>query len=78
METVSFQPSRRASAGMPRPIGWPVRRPVPTNLDTVIIDTDENILMLIWRGHMAVRNGPHDIVSIRIDGAGEAATAAER
>jgi hypothetical protein len=51
---------------------------VATNLDTVIIDTDENILMLIWRGHLAVRNGPHDIVSIRIDSEGDSATAAAR
>jgi hypothetical protein len=39
---------------------------VQTNLDTVVIDTDEDRLILIWRGYLPVRNGPHDIVSIRI------------
>jgi hypothetical protein len=39
---------------------------VQTNLDTVIINTDENVVLLIWRGYLAVRNGPHDVVSIQI------------
>jgi hypothetical protein len=43
---------------------------VRTNLDTVIINTDENLLVLIWRGSLAVRNGPHDIVSIQIEAEG--------
>ncbi len=38
-----------------------------TNLDTVIINTDENLVFLIWRAHMVVRNGPQDVVSIEID-----------
>lgn len=38
-----------------------------TQLDTVIINTDENIVFLLWRSHMIVRNGPHDISSILID-----------
>jgi hypothetical protein len=39
---------------------------VQTNLDTVIINTDEELLILIWRGYLPVRNGPHDVVSIQI------------
>jgi hypothetical protein len=34
-----------------------------TVLDTVIINMDEHLLLLMWRAHVAVRNGPHDVVS---------------
>jgi hypothetical protein len=51
---------------------------VETNLDTVIINTDEDLLLLIWRGHLHVRNGPHDIVSIQIQAEGVSAPAAMR
>ncbi len=37
-----------------------------TALDTVIIDMDEELLILIWRAHLAVRNGPHDVASVEI------------
>ena len=37
-----------------------------TNLDTVIINTDENLLFLIWRTYLTLRNGPHDVVSIEV------------
>jgi hypothetical protein len=43
---------------------------VPMFLDTVIINTDEDVLLLLWRGHLAVRNGPHDVVSIQIQAEG--------
>jgi hypothetical protein len=49
---------------------------VKTNLDTVIINTDEDLLMLIWRGFLSVRNGPHDVVSIRIRAEGVSAPVA--
>jgi hypothetical protein len=39
---------------------------VQTNLDTVIINTDEDLVLLIWRGYIPLRNGPHDVVSIQI------------
>ena len=39
---------------------------VTTDLDTVIVDTNDNLLLLIWRGHLALRNGPHDVVAIQI------------
>ena len=35
-------------------------------LDTLIINTDENLLFLIWRANLALRNGPHDVASIEI------------
>lgn len=38
-----------------------------TQLDTVIINTDENLVFLLWRAHMVVRNGPHDVLAIEID-----------
>src|SRR5262249_23044503 len=37
-----------------------------TQLDTVIINTDEKLLLLIWRANLAVRNGPHDVGAIKI------------
>ena len=38
-----------------------------TQLDTVIINTDENLVFLLWRAHMVVRNGPQDVLAIEID-----------
>jgi hypothetical protein len=37
-----------------------------TQLDTVIINTDENLLFLIWRAHLVLRSGPQDVVSIEV------------
>ena len=37
-----------------------------TQLDTVIINMDERLVFLLWRTHMIVRNGPHDIVAIKV------------
>jgi len=37
-----------------------------TNLDTVIINTDEMLVFLLWRNYMHVPNGPHDVVSIEV------------
>lgn len=41
-----------------------------TNLDTVIINTDENLLFLIWRSNLILRNGPQDVVSMEIHAEG--------
>lgn len=41
-----------------------------TNLDTVIINTDENLLLMLWRTNLVLRNGPHDIVAIEITAEG--------
>ena len=40
--------------------------PLQTTLDTVIINMDERLLILIWRAFVAVRNGPHDLVSAEV------------
>jgi hypothetical protein len=45
---------------------------IEMKLDTVVIDTDERLLMLTWRGHLVLRNGPHDVASIRIHAEGSA------
>ncbi len=37
-----------------------------TNLDTVIINTDEMLVFLIWRNYMHVPSGPHDVASIEV------------
>jgi len=37
-----------------------------TRLDTVIINTDENLLFLIWRTNLVLRSGPQDVVSIEV------------
>lgn len=39
---------------------------LPTNLDTVIINTDENLLLMLWRTNLVLRSGPHDVVAIRV------------
>ena len=38
-----------------------------TQLDTVISNTDEMLVFLLWRAHMVVRNGPQDVLAIEID-----------
>ncbi|MFA7060612.1 MAG: DUF2169 domain-containing protein [Pedobacter sp.] len=37
-----------------------------TQLDTVIINTDENLLFLLWRSNITLRTGPQDVVTIEI------------
>jgi hypothetical protein len=39
---------------------------IETRLDTVIINTDENLLFLIWRTNLVLRSGPQDVVSIEV------------
>lgn len=36
------------------------------NLDTVILDTDAHRVLLLWRGHIALAEGPHDVREIAI------------
>jgi len=43
-----------------------VHHDLTANLDTVIINTDENLLFLIWRTHLVVRRGPQDVVAIQV------------
>jgi hypothetical protein len=35
-------------------------------LDTVVVDMDDRRLTLLWRSHVAVRNGPHDVLSVGV------------
>jgi hypothetical protein len=39
-------------------------KPVPMALDTVIIEPDEHRVMLLWRGNLVLRTGPHDVREI--------------
>lgn len=36
------------------------------HLDTVIVNTDQMQLMLLWRGHAQSAGGPHDVTAIKI------------
>jgi hypothetical protein len=41
-------------------------RAVALNLDTVIIEPDERRVILLWRGNMALRTGPHDVRTVEV------------
>jgi hypothetical protein len=43
---------------------------VETQLDTIVVNTDEDRVYLTWRGHVPLWNGPHDVKGIAIDAAG--------
>lgn len=46
---------------------------LPTVLDTVTVDMDQDTVTLLWRAHLPVRNGPHDVLAIELHpGADEA------
>jgi hypothetical protein len=49
-----------------------------TRFDTVIINTDDMLLILIWRTNLGLKNGPEDVVSIEISGEGIPLTAANK
>ena len=38
-----------------------------TNLDTVIVNTDEQQLILLWRACTLIGGGPHDVTAIAVD-----------
>ena len=40
--------------------------PLQTALDTVIVDADALTLTLLWRAHVCVRHGPHDVVAVTV------------
>lgn len=40
---------------------------VELRLDTVVIDTDADRVLLQWRGHQALRDGPHDVRSLVVE-----------
>jgi hypothetical protein len=37
---------------------------VPMALDTVIIEPDDRRVVLLWRGNLVLRTGPHDVREI--------------
>jgi hypothetical protein len=37
-----------------------------TNLDTVIIEPDERRVLMLWRTHLVLRSGPHDLIAIEV------------
>jgi len=39
-------------------------QPVPMALDTVIIEPDHRRVVMLWRGHLVLRTGPHDVREI--------------
>jgi hypothetical protein len=43
-----------------------VTRSIQTRLDTVVINTDERLVVLTWRGDTQLRTGPHDLLSIEV------------
>jgi hypothetical protein len=48
------------------------RVPLDARLDTVIVDMDQQRLTLMWRAHVPVRNGPHDVLAVHVhSGPGE-------
>lgn len=46
------------------------RRTVRMALDTVIVEPDQRRLMLLWRGHLALRSGPRDVDAIYVGALG--------
>lgn len=48
--------------------------PLQTVLDTVIVDMDLRTLTLMWRATVAVRNGPHDVLTVEVHPDQESAT----
>lgn len=39
---------------------------LPTRLDTVIVNTDDNLLLMLWRNYAVVPGGPHEVVAIEV------------
>jgi hypothetical protein len=37
-----------------------------TNLDTVIVEPDEMRVLLLWRAHLVLPTGPHDVKAIEV------------
>lgn len=43
-----------------------IRSRLETNLDTVIVNSDDMLLIMLWRQSMVLRNGPHDVSDIEV------------
>jgi hypothetical protein len=35
-------------------------------LDTIVIDADRELILLLWRGCIPLRDGPHDVVAVKL------------
>jgi hypothetical protein len=44
-------------------------RELPTNLDTVIVNTDERQLIMLWRAYAFTAGGPHDVSALSVGSA---------
>jgi hypothetical protein len=44
------------------------------SLDTVIINTNEDLVLLLWRAYLPVRNGPQDVLSVKLRAEGVSTT----
>jgi hypothetical protein len=42
------------------------RLTVAANLDTVIVEPDQLRVLLLWRAHIVLRTGPHDLAAIEV------------
>jgi hypothetical protein len=40
--------------------------PLALALDTVIVDSDHDRVLMLYRGHLPLRDGPHDVLSIEL------------
>jgi hypothetical protein len=47
-----------------------------TALDTVVVDTDAALVFLLWRGRIPLREGPHDVRALSVEGEAPTASAA--
>lgn len=45
---------------------------LPTNLDTLIVDADRQVLTLQWRASLPLRDGIHEVVAVEVKPAAEA------
>jgi hypothetical protein len=43
------------------------KQTMTTRLDTVIVNTEENLLIQIWRACLVLRNGPQDIIAVKVN-----------
>jgi len=70
VNAAAVTPLRFNLPGVPAPICRVVLRKgeleQTTSLDTVIINTDEMRVFLLWRAFSIVRNGPHDVVATEV------------
>lgn len=48
---------------------------LPMTLDTVVVDTDDRQVVLLWRGHTTLPGGPHAIQELRVAPEADAAPA---